>query len=63
MRYVFLAHASVGLGDNHQTLEWLEKAYEQRDPFLVLLKADPRFDPLSSHPRFRNLLRRIGLPR
>ena len=63
MRYVFLAHASVSLGDNQRTLEWLEKAYEQRDPFLVLLKADPRFDPLSGHPRFRNLLRRIGLPR
>ena len=62
MRYVFLAHASVGLGNNQQTLEWLEKAYEQRDPFLVLLKADPRFDPLSGDPGFRKLLRRIGLP-
>ncbi len=62
MRYVFLATASVGLGNHQQTLEWLEKAYEQRDPLLVFLAADPRFHPLSGLPRFRQLLRRIGLP-
>jgi TolB-like protein len=62
MRYIFLAQASVGLGDNEQTLAWLEKALEQRDPLLVFLKADPRFDCLSGLPRFQDLLRRIGLP-
>jgi serine/threonine-protein kinase len=63
IRYVFLAPASVSLGNDQETLKWLEKAYEQHDPFLVFLKADPRFEPLYGHPRFRNLLRRIGLPR
>jgi tetratricopeptide (TPR) repeat protein len=62
IRYVLLATASVGLGNHEQTLGWLEKAYEQRDPLLVFLEADPRFDPLSALPRFRKLLRRIGLP-
>jgi len=61
LRYYFLALASVGLGNHPQTLGWLEKAYEQRDPLLVFLKADPRFDPLSGSDRFRNLLGRIGL--
>jgi TolB-like protein/Flp pilus assembly protein TadD len=61
VRYVFLAQASVPLGRDEQTLEWLEKAYEQRDPVLVILKADPRFDRLSDNARFRGLLRRIGL--
>jgi TolB-like protein/Flp pilus assembly protein TadD len=61
VRYIFLAHASVSLGRDGQTLDWLEKAYEQRDPALVFLKADPRFDCLSDIPRFCNLLGRIGL--
>ena len=42
-------------------MDWLEKAYEQRDPILVFLKADPRFSKLSGLPQFRSLLRRIGL--
>jgi TolB-like protein/Tfp pilus assembly protein PilF len=62
MRYIHLASASVGLVDTGQTLDWLEEAYEQRDPLLVFLKADPSFEPLSRSARFRSLLGRIGLP-
>jgi len=61
VRYMFLAQASVALGNDERTLDWLEKAYEQSDPLLVFLKADPSFDPLLGLPRFRRLLRRIGL--
>jgi hypothetical protein len=63
VRYVFLAQASVCLGKNEQTLDYLEKAYEQRDPLLVFLNANPRFDRLSGLAHFRRLFRRIGLPR
>jgi TolB-like protein/tetratricopeptide (TPR) repeat protein len=62
VRYIFLALAAVDLENKEHTLQWLEKAYEQHDPFLVFLKADPRFEPLSRSARFRNLLGRIGLP-
>lgn len=62
VRHLFLAQASVALRDDQQTLDWLEKAYEQRDPGLVFLKADPRFDALSELPQFRSLVRRLGLP-
>jgi tetratricopeptide (TPR) repeat protein len=61
VRYIFLAQAAVNLENKEHTLEWLEKAYEQQDPLLVFLKADPRFEPLSRSARFRNLLGRIGL--
>jgi tetratricopeptide (TPR) repeat protein len=63
IRYIFLAQASIGLGNDQRTLEWLEKAYEQHDPLLVFLQAGPDFESLSGHPRFRRLLRRIGLPK
>jgi TolB-like protein/Flp pilus assembly protein TadD len=62
IRYAFLAIASAALGNNEQTLDWLEKAFEQRDPLLVFLKADRRFELLFGHPRFRKLVRRLGLP-
>jgi adenylate cyclase len=60
-RRIFLAQAAVLLRKDQLTLDWLEKSYEQRDPLLVFLKTDPRFDSISGLSRFRNLLRRIGL--
>ncbi|MDQ5837736.1 MAG: hypothetical protein M3379_13245, partial [Acidobacteriota bacterium] len=42
-------------------LEWLERAYAERDVWLVWLKVDPRLDPLRSDARFRNLLWRVFL--
>jgi tetratricopeptide (TPR) repeat protein len=51
----------VALGDTDQAMIWLEKCYEQRFNPSVLLRLG--FDPLRSDPRFKNLPRRIGLPR
>jgi len=54
-----IVHA--GLGQQDEGLECLEKACEERDVWLVWLKAEPRFDSLRSGSRFENLLRRISL--
>jgi Tfp pilus assembly protein PilF len=48
-------------GDYDRTIDWLEKAYEARIPNLVYL-GRPVWDPLRSHPRFQDLLRRMNLP-
>jgi len=50
----------VGLGDNDQSMIWLNKAYQARFNPSILMR--PVFDPLRSDPRFQDLLHRIGLP-
>src|SRR6266487_3020641 len=47
------------LGDKEQAVDWLEKAYEQSDDFLVFLNIQPEFENLRSEPRFRALVKKI----
>ncbi len=44
------------LGQPDQAIDWLERAFEQHQPWLVFLRVDPRFAPLRGHPRFQALL-------
>lgn len=48
-------------GDKEKALLWLEKAYQEHDPWLPVDLAEPEFDRLNSDARFQDLLRRIGL--
>ncbi len=57
-----IAFQSAIIGDTEEAMTWLERAYEERDPFLLVAKTDPLTDPLRSDPRFQDLLRRIGFP-
>jgi TolB-like protein/DNA-binding winged helix-turn-helix (wHTH) protein len=50
----------VGLGDNDQSMVWLNKAYQARFNPSILMR--PVFDPLRTDPRFQDLLHHIGLP-
>jgi serine/threonine-protein kinase len=58
---VDLAIAHTALGDRDGAFRLLEKACDDRDENLVLLKVDRRLAPLRSDPRFPAFLRRIGL--
>ena len=63
-RYVspyWLALVYTGMGDGPRALELLEQALAQRDVWLTWLGVEPRFDTLRTDPRFRELLRRVGL--
>jgi len=56
-----IAVVYAGFGDRlDQTMEWLEKAYEERSGLLIWLTVWPIFDQLRSDLRFVRLLRRIG---
>jgi TolB-like protein/tetratricopeptide (TPR) repeat protein/class 3 adenylate cyclase len=50
-----------GLGDQDEALSSLERACDERDARVTLLKVDPRWDSFRSHPRFVAILKRIGL--
>lgn len=63
-RYVspfFIALVYAGLGDNEKTIAWLEKALNERQPYLILMKVEPVFDRLHSHPGFQAIEKRVGL--
>jgi eukaryotic-like serine/threonine-protein kinase len=58
----FIAVVYSGLGEKDQAFALLEKAYQERHPYLTLLKVEPVFDNLRSDPRYTELLRKVGLP-
>ena len=58
----FAAWLYANLGDNDQAFALLEEAYQQHDGVVVYLKSDPIWDPIRSDPRFKELIRRVGLP-
>jgi serine/threonine protein kinase len=57
-----VASAYAKVGSNEKALEWLEKSYAERDGNLTLIKSYPEYKNIRGDPRFRELLRRIGLP-
>jgi TolB-like protein/DNA-binding winged helix-turn-helix (wHTH) protein/Tfp pilus assembly protein PilF len=59
---LLVAHMYALLGDEAHTLYYLERAYDERNPWILYLQTDPVMDSLRSSPRFRDLIRRIGLP-
>ena len=48
-------------GETKPALDWLERAYTERDGTLVWIKVHPRLDSLRSEPRFRELLKQMRL--
>ena len=50
------------LGNKDRAFAWLDKAVEQRDWCIPFLRRDNVWNPLRSDPRFKSLLRRVGLP-
>ena len=61
-----LSMAYAILGDKDRAFYWLNQAHEHRemasfDGGISSLGAEPMFDPLRSDPRFKDLLRHVGL--
>jgi len=52
----------VHLGNNEKALEYLERGYHERDNLMSQIRHNPFWKALHSEPRFKELLRKIGLP-
>jgi len=57
----FIALTWAGLSQKDHVLKELEKAYDERHPYMILLKVEPIFVALQPDPKFQDLLKRIGL--
>ncbi|HKR01346.1 MAG TPA: winged helix-turn-helix domain-containing protein [Pyrinomonadaceae bacterium] len=55
-----LAAIYACLGEKEKAFAFLEKAFEQRNPSVILLKVDQRFDNVRSDPRFASMLQSMG---
>jgi TolB-like protein len=63
-RFVSLAGFAtiyVGLNDREKAFEYLERARQDHESFLIFSRVDGLFDPIRSDPRFATLLNEIGL--
>ena len=41
-------------------MAWLQRAYQQRDPDITIMKYDPDFAALAADPRFQQLVQRVS---
>ncbi len=61
-RYVSPANRAavyLGLGEKEQALDWLEKAYEDRDPIFWWINGDQLYDSVRHAPRFEGLVQKV----
>jgi len=56
------AFAYARLGQDDEAFRWLDKAYDDHVPGLVWLQQNSDLNRLRGDPRYRVLIRRIGLP-
>ena len=62
----YIANIYIYLGEWDHAFEWLEKAYEEHDLFLLIIRAlpskiDPKLDSIRTDPRFHALVKKMGL--
>jgi serine/threonine-protein kinase len=57
-----IAYLYAAAGDNLKAIEWIERAFEVRDPNLPYVGVWPLLDPIRNEPRFQNIVRRMKLP-
>ncbi|HYW40235.1 MAG TPA: hypothetical protein VE957_19175 [Terriglobales bacterium] len=64
-RYVdpyLVAIVYSGLGSDDAALDWLERMFRERSLSVAFFNVDPFFLKFHANPRFRDLIRRAGVP-
>ncbi len=49
-----------GLGESDKALDYLEKAFAEKNVLMVFLKVEPKWNNLRNEPRFIDLMRRMN---
>ena len=57
-----MAWVLLGLGRQQEALQWLEKAFQERSAWVILVNLAPVYESLLGNPRLADLVRRYGLP-
>jgi tetratricopeptide (TPR) repeat protein len=66
LQHYFVARVYAALRDKEKALDWLEKAEADKSEYLIIadwggLRTDPAWDDLQNEPRFKELLKKVGL--
>jgi serine/threonine protein kinase/Flp pilus assembly protein TadD len=57
----FKSLVHIGLGDKARALDWLEKAFDEKESMIACIKVWPPFDTLRQESRFDALLKKLRL--
>jgi hypothetical protein len=49
------------IGNRDRAFELLQRSYDRRELWMAYLNVDQRLDPIRTDPRFRELVRTVGL--
>lgn len=56
----YVAVVYLSLGRSAEAVEWLERAYKEKDVHMVFLRSDPKWDSLRGNLRFLSLIKRMN---
>lgn len=56
---VSLARVHVALGETDAAIAWLQRAYQERDPDVTIMKYDPNLEAISADSRFQHLVQSV----
>ena len=51
----------LALGEADLAFPWIERAYREQSNYMAYIAVDDTRDAVGSDPRYRDLLRRVGL--
>ncbi|MEP7365816.1 MAG: tetratricopeptide repeat protein [Acidobacteriota bacterium] len=61
VREYSVALVYCGMGEKAKALDWLERAFERKDPSTVYLMVEARLRPLQNEPRARRIAEKMGI--
>lgn len=58
----FIAMCFLAIGETDKYFEWIEKSFDEHDPWIIWTGTEPKLDSIRNHPRFQKLFERMNHP-